>query len=144
MSSHLCAQLIFSWNVCVSKERFHMKNEVCTRMGWKCFRVKYMLRLVNIILNDYLGHSVVLTGKPKCSKCQKYRRRLKVSCFFYMKHSSELVITDFENCLKREAKYGPNHIRFFENLLAVKMLIIKNCKVTLGLKYISHGQYDAN
>ena len=47
------------------------------------------------------------------------------------------------NGLKREAKYGPNPIRFFENLLAVKMLIIKSCKVTLSFKYISHGQYDA-
>ena len=56
-----------------------------------------MLKMVKIVQNDYLGHTSVLTMKTKCSRYQKYGQYLKVSCVFYPKRPSKLVITDFEN-----------------------------------------------
>ena len=65
MSSHFCTQLIFSTNVCVCKTRFYIKNKVCTRMGWGCFRVAYMLKMVKIGQHSSLGHISVFYHENK-------------------------------------------------------------------------------
>ena len=62
--------------------------------------------MVQIVQNDYLGHISVLTMKPKCSRYQQYGQYLKVSCVFYPKYPSELVITYFENRIRMETYTG--------------------------------------